>query len=92
MGTITMFRTPKPRQFKYTPIFYDERKEALKERERQIKQELGLSDEGSPRVSLIRGRFRNAYSRSSKEKTKSNFRMVIIMIILLVVAYLLFYY
>jgi hypothetical protein len=92
MGMISLFRTPKPRQFKYTPIFYDEQKEALKQREQQIKQELGLADENAPRVSLIKGRMRLGYTRSAKEKSKSNLRLVIIFIILILVAYFLFYY
>jgi hypothetical protein len=92
MGMISMFRTPKPRQFKYTPIFYDERKEALKEREKQLKQELGISDDQSSRVSLIKGRIRAGFRRSAKERSKSNLRLIIIFIILVLVAYLIFYY
>jgi len=92
MGMISLFRTPRPKQFKYVPIFYDAQKEALKEREKQIKQELGLSDENTPRVSLIRGRIRSSYQRSTKERNKSNLRLVVIFIILLLVAYFLLYY
>ncbi len=89
---ISLFRTPKPRQFKYIPIFFDPRKEALKEREQQIRQELGMSDENAPRVSLIRGRFRETYKRSVKGKSKSNIRLIIILIALCLVAYFLLYY
>jgi hypothetical protein len=91
MAMITFFRTPKPRQFKYVPIFYDERKEALKQREQQIKQELGLSDESEPRVSYIRGKFSDYYKRNIRHKSKSNSRLIVIFIILCIIAYFLIY-
>jgi len=87
-----MFKTPRPRQFNYRPVFYDERKEALKEREQQIKQELGLTDENEIRVSGIKGRMRGYYARSVRSKSKSNFRLIIILAILLLLAYFFFYY
>jgi hypothetical protein len=94
MGMISLFRTPRPKQFKYTPIFYNPQKEALKEREQQLRQELGLNDDDSPRVSLIRGQMRNYYNRKVKgeSSSKSNLRLVIIFIILCLVAYYLLYY
>ena len=61
MGMISFIKTPKPRRFGYSPVFYDERKEALEERERQIRQEMGLTKEGEERVSLIKGQFRKQY-------------------------------
>ncbi|MDD2197394.1 MAG: hypothetical protein PHE03_04185 [Bacteroidales bacterium] len=86
---VVFFKTPKPRQFKYTPIFYNPEKEALKEREQQLKQELGLSDAETPRVSLIKGQFRRHYEGKVKgrAKTKSNFRLILIFIALCLLAY-----
>jgi len=92
MGMITFFRTPRPKQFNYVPIFYDERKEALKEREQQIKQELGLTDEHEQRVSNIKGKFRGYYKRSVRLKSKSNLRLVAIFILLCIIAYFLIFY
>lgn len=94
MGMISLFRTPRPKPFKYTPIFYDPNKEALKLREQQIKQEMGLADEDAPRVSLIRGQMRGYYDRKVKgTKTgKGNLRLVVIFIILSLIAYYLLYY
>ena len=92
MGMISFFKTPKPRQFNYAPIFYDARKEALKEREQLIKQELGISDKDVPRVSLIKGRMRGYYKRTAQDKAKSSLRLIVIMVILLLIAYFLFYY
>lgn len=86
---IVFFRTPKPKQFKYTPLYYNPEKEALKEREQQIKQELGLTDDEAPRVSLIKGQFRRNYDRKIKgrAKNKSNFRLILIVIVLSLIAY-----
>ncbi len=94
MGMINLFRTPKPKQFKYRPIFYDPAKEELKKREQQIKQELGLADENTPRISLIKGQMRGYYNRKVRTARdgKTNLRLVVIIIILCAIAYYLFYY
>jgi Flp pilus assembly protein TadB len=94
MGMISLFRTPRPKQFKYTPIFYDPQKEALKEREKQIRQELGLNNDGSERVSMVRGQFRKQFESKLKNKgsRQTNMRLAIIFIILCVVAYFLLLY
>ena len=92
MGLVSMFKTPRPHQFNYQPVFYDARKEALKEREQQIRQELGLVGESEPRVSGVKGRMRGYYARSVRGKSQSNIRLVIILAILLLLAYFFFYY
>jgi hypothetical protein len=92
MGMISMFRIPQAKQFKYTPIFYDPRKEALIAREQQIKQELGLADETVPRISNIKGKFRSQMKRNKDVKGTSNMRLYIIIAILVAAAYFLFYY
>ncbi len=92
MGMISMFKTPRPKQFNYTPIFYDAQKEAFKEREQQIKQELGLADETVPHISNIKGKFRSQMKRNKEVKSKLNVRLYVIIAILVVVAYFLFYY
>lgn len=43
-----MFRTPKPKEFKYTPRYYDEKKERLERR----KAELGMKSELTERERL----------------------------------------
>ncbi|MDX9769867.1 MAG: hypothetical protein RBT19_05860 [Tenuifilaceae bacterium] len=93
MGMITFFKTPKPKRFDYTPQYYDARKEALKERERQIKQEMGEADEDAPRVSLIRGQMRRQYEQKIKGRANrgSGLRLFVIFIILCLLAYYLLY-
>lgn len=92
MSRISFFRVPKPRQFKYEPIFYDERKEALKLREQQIKQELGLADPNEPRVSNIKGRMREYYKHNLRHKSRGNIRFIITLIILCILMYFLLYH
>jgi hypothetical protein len=92
MGMISLFRIPKPKQFKYEPIFYDERKEALKQREQQIKQELGIADETLPRISNIKGKFKSQFKRNKTADKKSNVRLAIILVVLIVLAYFFFFY
>lgn len=90
---VVFFKTPKPKQFNYTPRYYDPDKEALKEREQQIKQEMGLSDEDTPRVSLIKGQLRRQYESRMKRglKAKNTRRLIIIIAILILLAYYMFY-
>ncbi len=91
MGMISFFRIPKPKRFNYRPVFYDARKEALKEREQQIKQELGLADDTVARISNIKGRFRSQMKKNKELQVKSNIRLLLILAALLVAAYLIFY-
>lgn len=91
MKMISLFRTPKPKQFQYTPIFYDERKEKLKGREQQLKQELGIADANSPRVSGIRGQIRRQIRTTTQRTSAKNYRLVAIIVALTVIAYLLLF-
>ncbi|HZJ73319.1 MAG TPA: hypothetical protein VFC87_00820 [Perlabentimonas sp.] len=95
MGMISFIKTPKPRRFGYSPVFYDERKEALEERERQIRQEMGLTKEGEERVSLIKGQFRKQYDSKRRVKSnrkKRNLRLLVIFTILCLLFYYLIYF
>jgi len=44
MGIPRFFSTPKPKQFNYIPRYYDEQKEALEERIRDIEIEMGVKN------------------------------------------------
>lgn len=92
---IVFFKTTKPKQFNYTPRYYDPDKEALKEREQQIKQEMGLTDgDDTPRVSLIKGQMRRQFeqNRRSRAKGKSTLRLIVIIAVLLLLVYFMIYY
>ena len=93
------FHTPRAKQFHITPRFYDPDKEEREERERRIKEELGIVDEkkddGRPFRPNIKGQFRNAdgwQSKSSETARRSqNTRLIVLIIILTLVFYLFFY-
>lgn len=84
---------PKSKQFKMVTRFYDPQKEAMKERQDRINQELGLEQEKPISYgSNIKGKFRTSgRHRSSKSleeaRRKSNMRLIYILIILCALFY-----
>jgi hypothetical protein len=92
------FYTPRARQFNFKPRFYDPEKEEREERERRIKEELGIVNEKKAESRNfrpnIKGQFRNAdgLSRSSEDARKSqNKRLLYLIAILALIFYLFFY-
>jgi hypothetical protein len=91
------FHTPGTKKFGITPRFWDPEKEAREERERRIKEEMGIVDEktndGRPFRPNIRGQFRaQGASRSTEAARRSqNRRLIWIIMILVLVLYLFFY-
>lgn len=92
---IKFFHTPKNKRFNYSPRYYDEQKEELERRVRQIKRELGveeLSDSDKPYIPNIKGQMRGVFKRNREEQKRSNIRLAIILVILLTVIYFLLFY
>jgi len=92
------FSLPKAKQFRYEPRFYDPAKEELAERERRIKEELGIIDDSDPRaryVARIKGQFRKSAGKESKltegARRSSNRRLWILIILLGLLFYFFFY-
>jgi hypothetical protein len=93
------FHTPRSKQFSIRPRFYDPDKEARDDRERRIKEELGIVDEkkedGKPYRPNVKGQFRNTdgwQAKSSEDARRAqNKRLIILFIILALVFYLFFY-
>ncbi len=90
----TFIKLPRHRQFNYSPIYYDEKKEAQKERERRVREELGLTleeEKGRGYADRIRGsmrsRIKSHFEVARKERKKSNLRLVIILIVLMTIFY-----
>ncbi len=93
---ITFFKLPQHRVFNHIPIYYDEVKDAQKEREARIKEELGLNEKDSQSdhsmiESRIRGKMKQRHEPMfnvvRKEKAKSNRRILLIVLVLLAIAY-----
>lgn len=92
------FHTPGTKKFSITPRFWDPDKEEREERERRIKEELGIVDEkeefGKAYRPNIKGQFRSSgsWSRSSETARRAqNRRLIWIIMILALVLYLFFY-
>ncbi len=93
MGIPRFFKIPQHKQFHYEPIYYDERKERLEERIRQIEAEHGIKKEGEEPVRTLRkGSFSHYYERRRKVQRYSTTRLIIIIIFLLFVSYYLFFF
>jgi hypothetical protein len=93
------FHTPQAKGFYITPRYHDPNKDARVERERRIKEELGIVDEkvdtGKPFRPNIKGQFRMSQGTNSKSTEKarktSNTRLIILIMILALLFYLFFY-
>ena len=91
----SFIKIPRHRVFDHHPIYYDEVKEKQKERERRIKEELGmLSDEEQDKdyAARIRAGFRSGhkikphYEVTRSIKRKSNIMLIVILVILMLLA------
>lgn len=92
------FHTPGTKRFKIMPRFHDPEKEERDERERRIKEEMGIVDEkvddGKPWRSQIKGQFRDGdgWAKSSEGARKAqNRRLIWIVLTLALLMYLFFY-
>lgn len=93
------FHTPRSKQFSLRPRFYDPDKEARDDRERRIKEELGIVDEkeksNRPFRPNIKGQFRNTdgwQAKSSEDARRAqNKRLIFLFLILALIFYLFFY-
>lgn len=93
MGIPSFFRTPKPKPFNYIPRYYDEQKEELEERIRNIEREMGVDKGEGYRPTIRRGQMSNYFRRKQRRVQKqSNIRLVIIILILLLISYFLFFF
>ena len=86
------FNLYKPKEYNYRYIYYDPKKEALKEREKQIAAAEKVRD-GEYKPTIRRGTFREMADKNknfrSQQTRQSNIRLVFILIILLAIAYFL---
>jgi hypothetical protein len=93
------FHLPSSKKFNITPRFYDPDKEEREERERRIKEEMGIfeekKDDGKPYRPNIKGQFRtmqSGFSKTSEQaRRKSNTRLVVLIVLLTLIFYLFFY-
>lgn len=83
-----MFKMRKPKKYKPTYIYYDERKERLKKMEEEAKRELGLLEPKEYSAEEIRGKFVEASTHLKRRKKKNrqplHVGVLIILILLLI--------
>ncbi len=92
---IRFFHTPKNKRFNYSPLYYDEQKEELDRRVRQIKREMGvkdLDDSDKPYIPNIKGQMRGVFKRKHEEKKRATSRLLIILVVLLAIVYFILFY
>lgn len=84
---ITFFRTPKPRQFKYPPRYYDEEKERWEQRKR----ELGLSSEKADFRSQVSTNWRRMKKHDQQRKKTAGISVVVYLAIVAMLIYFIFF-
>jgi len=85
------FSTPKPRQFNYRPLYYDERKERLEKMKAQAEAEVALEKKAANYIGLQKGFLTDRRAKSKKNyashKKASALRFLIILIAILGILY-----
>ena len=92
MGIPRFFRLPKHKQYNYQPIYYDEQKEKLQERIKDIEKEYGIENGKEYTRSMSKGSFSHYHNSRRKTQRYSTTRLILIIIFLLFVAYYLFFF
>jgi len=91
----SFIKIPRHRVYDHQPIYYDEVKERQKEREKKIKEELGMQSEDEQDrdyAAHIRAGFRSGhkikphYEVTRSIKRKSNIMLIVILVILMLLA------
>jgi hypothetical protein len=93
MGVPRFFKTPGPKRFEYSPIYWDPDKEERDDRIKRIKQEMGIETESDPGgTTITRGSFRQ-FKKNTKVRASrnSNIRLVVILAVLFIISYLIFF-
>jgi hypothetical protein len=92
MALPRFFKLAKPRQFHYEPVYYDERKERLQEKIREVEQKMIIQSNGQFKRTPGTGLFSARHLRGKKTGKQSTIRLIIIFIFLLLISYLLLFF
>jgi len=85
---IVFFRIPKPKQFHYPPRYYDEEKERIEQRKR----ELGLSTDGTADFrTQVGNRWRSMRKSNRSRQKKANMSVLIYLLIAAMLIYFIFF-
>jgi len=91
-----LFKQPEYRRFNLKPRYWDPEAEARKEREKRIRAELGLKEDGDEYIPDVRAQLQKEYEKRKGERSGFRLghatRLFMILIILLLVAFYLVTY
>ena len=100
MSVFSFYRMRKPRQFNHKPIYWDPHKEALEERIRKVKIEMGVQEESLENYTPnIKGTFVEGMSHLKKSRargvdirsrTNKTMRLILILVLLAVLFWFLY--
>ncbi|MDR2121273.1 MAG: hypothetical protein LBP64_10450 [Tannerella sp.] len=100
MKLFSFYNVRKPRRFEHKPIYWDPRKEALEERIRKVKREMGVQEETPEDYKpSIKGTFIEGTTHLKKSRVKGddihnrtyrNMRLLLLLAVLAVVFWYLF--
>jgi hypothetical protein len=90
MAIPSLFRQMKPKEFRYTPRYYDPEKEAREERVKRIKAEMGMAEDGTRKEQGSGSLAFDSPFRRSQQRTKRNsgIRLIVILLVLFLLVYL----
>lgn len=86
-------KTVEPKRFRYTPMYYDERKERLEERQEHFNKLDSGEMDADGRVQNLRDNLKNEWSRTTVRQShnrSANIRVLILIGILLALGYFIF--
>ena len=72
MALFSFYNTRKPRQFNHKPIYWDPHKEAMEERMRKIKREIGMDESLEEYKPQIKGTFIEGTSHLKKSHDRGD--------------------
>lgn len=72
MALLSFYNMRKPRQFAHKPIYWDPHKEAMEERVRKMKREMGMEETIEEYKPLIKGTFVEGTSHLKKSLDKGD--------------------
>lgn len=101
MALFSFYNVRKPRQFDHKPIYWDPHKEAMEERVRKVKREMGMEEktleEYKPRIkgTFVEGTSHLKKSRlkgdNSRSRTYKNVKLAVALAVLAVLFWYLFW-
>ncbi|MBE0661214.1 MAG: hypothetical protein IH597_02000 [Bacteroidales bacterium] len=88
---ISFFKTAKPKEFKYTPLYYNERKEELEKIRKSVEAKEGDDQVERMRVNLERS-WRTRRDRQQRKAPVSSVRLLLYLAAIALFIYLMFFY